>query len=94
MTIIYDKQTPHSRLVVGYDRYGITLREWSENDSEDPESDFVLTEGWYSWEDYRNRNRVYCRDNGSGTMKARIVAGAISLRCEHGGEQTYVNDLH
>jgi hypothetical protein len=93
MTIIYDQQTEHSRLVVGYDRYGITLREWSENSLEDADSAFILTEGWYTWDDFKHRDRNYSGDDGRGTMKHRIVAGAISLRGEWGGETKFVDTL-
>jgi hypothetical protein len=93
MTTIYDEQTEHSRLVVGYDRYGITVREWSENDLEDADTAFICTEGWFSWERYWKRERLYSGDDGTGRMQARIVAGAISLLAHWGGENTFVDSL-
>lgn len=76
---IYDETTAHSRLMVAYDRYGITIREWSDDTPEDADKRFHVHEGFYSWEAWRKRERSYCGDNSSGNLKNRIVAGAISL---------------
>lgn len=106
MNWIYDEQTEYSRLMVGYDRYGITIREWSENSEADEADDtpFVVSERFATWADYRKRVRCYGGDTGEGRMKARIVAGAISLMTYYGGDsdnsgqvpdlRTYVNGLH
>ena len=93
MTTICDKQTDYSRLVVTYDRFGLYIYEWSENTLEDAESAYLLTEGGFSWEDFKNRERCYSRDNGTGTMKARLVAGAISLLSACGGATSQVDSL-
>ena len=84
MTWRYDETTPHSRLMVGYDRYGIQIREWSDEVPEG-ETGFSVQDGWFSWDSYRERERCYSGDDGSGTMKKRIVAGAISLLAYWGG---------
>jgi hypothetical protein len=36
-------------------------------------------EGFFSWNDYHQRDRNYSGDDGSGNMQNRLVAGAISL---------------
>jgi hypothetical protein len=85
MNWIYDERTSHSRLMVGYDRNGITIREWSD-DTPFGEDGFVVTEGWFTWEQYRKRDRgVYSGDDGSRRLKQRLVAGAISLLSYYGG---------
>jgi len=101
--IIYDESTPHSRLMVGYDRYGITIREWSD---EVPEGDtgYSVQEGYFTWKQYRDREQCYSGDDGSGKMTARLVAGAISLLAYWGGSsdnsgtvpslQHYYNGYH
>ena len=84
MNWIYDERTPHSRLMVGYDLYGITIREWSDEVPEG-ETGYSVQNGWFNWDSYRKRERCYSGDDGSGTMKKRIVAGAISLLAYWGG---------
>jgi hypothetical protein len=75
MNWIYDKRTEHSRLMVAIDRNGITVRQWSEGE----EKPFHFDEGFFSWNDYHQRDRNYSGDDGSGNMQNRLVAGAISL---------------
>ena len=84
MTWIYDETTPHSRLMVGYDRYGIQIRQWSDEVPEG-ETGYSVRDGWFSWESYRKRERCYSGDDGSGRLKDRLVAGAISLLAYYGG---------
>jgi hypothetical protein len=78
MTWIYDHRTEYSRLMVGYDRYGITIRQWND-DTPEGETGFSVQSAFFSWRDYYKRQPSYSRDNGCGRMKERIVAGAISL---------------
>lgn len=75
MNLIYDQRTAHSRLMVWIDRQGLSIRQW------DDESDigFNVQTAFYSWARYKDRAHVYSGDDGSGRMKARLVAGAISL---------------
>jgi len=98
MEWIYDHTTPHSRLMVGYDRYGITIRQWSDEVPDD-ETGFSFQEGYFTWEQWR------AADHGwKPRMKDRIVGGAISLLCAHGGSSddegivpdtdTYINTGH
>jgi hypothetical protein len=89
--VIYDERTAHSRLMVGYDRYGITIREWSESDGGDV--DYRVTERSFTWEDYRTRDRCYSGDDGSGKLKARLVAGAISLLAYWGGSSDSTGEV-
>jgi hypothetical protein len=77
--LIYDKSTECARLMVWYDRYGITIRQWSDEVHEDSDRAYHVDEAFFTWEQYRDRERSYRGDDGSGNMKARIVAGAISL---------------
>jgi hypothetical protein len=81
MNWIYDEQTPHSRLMVGYDRYGIAIREWSDDASERA---YHVHEAYFTWEQYRTRERNYSGDDGHGRMKQRLVAGALSLMSYYG----------
>lgn len=48
MTWIYDERTPHSRLMVAYDRWGITIREWSD-EVPDGETGYSVSEGHFTW---------------------------------------------
>lgn len=84
MNWIYDERTPHSRLMVGYDRYGIAIREWSDETPEG-ETGFSVQEGFFTWEQYRKREHCYSMDDGSGKFKTRITNGAISLLAYWGG---------
>ena len=54
--IIYDERTPHSRLMVGYDRYGISIREWSDEVPEG-ETGFSVQDGFFTWRAWRERER-------------------------------------
>jgi hypothetical protein len=76
MNWIYDERTPHSRLMVAYDRDGITMREWSDDCEE---NGYHVHEAFFTWEQYRKRDRSYSRDDGTGKLKQRLVAAAISL---------------
>lgn len=93
---IYDYFTPYSRLMVGYDHYGITVREWSDETPEG-ETGFTVSEGFFTWTQYRNRRRSYCMDDGRGPLKTRLVHAAISLIGYYGGNSDnsgVVPDLH
>ena len=89
--------------MVGYDCWGIAAREWSETDN-GGEPAYHVAEGFWTWETYRKRERCYSGDTGTGRMRDRLVAGAISLMCHWGGDSansgyvpdlgTYVNGLH
>lgn len=82
MNWIYDHTTECSRLMVGYDRWGITIRTWT--DDFEGEKRYHVHEGFYTWDSWRKRERSYSGDNGKGRMKDRIVAGAISLMGDKG----------
>src|ERR1700744_4673102 len=84
MNWIYAERTPHSRLMVGYDRYGIQIRQWSDETPEG-ETGFSVEGGFFTWQQYAKRERCYSGDNGSGNHKDRLVAGAISLLAYWGG---------
>ena len=92
MNWIYDHSTDHSRMMVGYDRYGILIRMWSESDYESPA--YRVEEGFYTWEAFWSRKRYYSGDNGSGRMKDRIVAGAISLMGLWGGSSDNTGEVY
>ena len=101
--IIYDERTPHSRLMVGCDRYGISIREWSDEVPEG-ETGFSVQDGFFTWRAWRERERCYSGDDGSGRMRARLVAGALSLMAYYGGSSNnsgvvsslgeYINGSH
>lgn len=97
MTWIYDETTPHSRLMVAYDRYGITVRQWDETDCDYGVPPFFVSERFFTWDTYRTRERCYSRDDGSGRLKIRLVHAAISLMAHWGGSSDssgYVSSLH
>ena len=60
---------------------------------DNPPSDLLVTEGYWTWEEYRKRDRCYGGDDGSGRIKERIVAGAISLLGYWGGSESWIDDI-
>jgi hypothetical protein len=93
---IYHKVTDtESGLSVSIDRNGIAIKEITPvaGMMDDPEGDYLITEGRFSWEQYRGRTRSYAGDDGQGRMRDRLVAGAISLLAYWGGEESWSDDL-
>lgn len=85
-----------SGLSVGIDEYGIKVSELTciEGLIEDPEGAYLIITGHFSWNAYYNRNRCYGGDNGTGNMRERLVAGAISLLAYWGGEEGFIDNLN
>ena len=54
---------------------------------------FLARKAVFSWEGFRRRERCYSGDDGSGSMKHRLVAGAISLIARYGGDAEWLDDL-
>lgn len=91
MNWICDQTTGHSRLMVGIDRQGVTIREWSDDCATD--GPYHFDEGFFSWERFRKRDRSYSGDNGTGKLRERIIAGAISLMSYWGPSSDSCGDV-
>ena len=80
MTTIKDIETKHSRLVVRYDRYGIEIHEWAENECEETDEPFCYQYGWFSWETIGK-----FLPNYDGKLNSRIAQSAIECLASYGG---------
>ena len=80
-------------LSVSIDRQGVNVAEMTpvEGLIEKPEGRYLVQTASFSWDKFRNRQRCYSGDNGAGRMRARLVAGAISLLAYWGGDESWLN---
>lgn len=55
-----------------------------------PPAPYLARKASFSWREFRERERCYSGDDGSGCMRERVVAGAISLMASCGGEPEWL----
>ena len=93
MNIYHKRAKGGYGLSVAIGRHGITAREMTpvEGMIDDPPGRYLVTEGTYSWKQYRERSRIYSGDTGAGRIKARLVSGAISLLAFWGGDESWID---
>ena len=58
-----------------------------------PPAPYLARKALFSWREFWARERSYSGDDGSGPMRERVVAGAISLMASHGGEIEWLGSL-
>lgn len=56
-----------------------------------PPTPYLAMKAFFSWQEFWERERCYSGDDGSGPMRERIVAGAISLMASCSGEPEWLN---
>ena len=56
-----------------------------------PPAPYLARKALFSWREFLARERCYSGDDGSGSMRERIVAGAISLMASCGGEPEWLD---
>gem|GEM_PF-6684470 len=82
-----------SALVVGISRRGVHITEVVDARAcfdQSPPAPYLATTTAFSWQEFRRRERCYSGDGGSGCLRQRIVAGAISLIAAHGGAHVWL----
>ena len=89
MTYLYDsldglQSLGHNgRVLVSYDRHGVTIQEWRETD-EVEDGPFDYQEGWFAWPDVLKTAR-----DSHGRLSHRIVDACTELLCSVGGSSDY-----
>lgn len=58
-----------------------------------PLAPYLLRKAFFSWREFWGRERCYTGDDGSGLMRERVVAGAISLMASFSGEPQWSEAL-
>lgn len=80
-------------LIVGISRRGVHVTEVVDARAcfdQSPRAPYLATTAVFSWQEFRGRERCYSGDDGSGCLRRRIVAGAISLIAAHGGDHAWL----
>lgn len=83
--------TGENGLAVGIGRDGLRVVECRYIG--DADAPYLKITGHFTWPEYRARYRGYSGDDGSGRMRDRLVAGAISLLAYWGGEEELVDSM-
>jgi hypothetical protein len=81
-------------LVVGISRRGVhvlSLDNVAGCFDTPPPAPYLARKAFFSWREFWMRERCYSGDDGSGPMRERIVAGAISLIAFCSGEPEWLN---
>ena len=77
------------RTLVKYDRFGVTLQSWRENDCDEETEPFEYRERWMNWKTVRSEARRYA----TGTLKARIVQAMQTFIGEYSHYSGFVPDV-
>lgn len=72
------------RTLLSYDRFGVKLQSWRQNECEEIAEEFEYRESWANWEEIRKRARNY-----SGRLNSRILQAAQDYLTEFGGNSDY-----
>ncbi len=83
-------------LIVGISRRGVHVTEVADARGcfdQPPPAPYLATTAVFSWQEFRGRERCYSGDDGSGCLRQRIVAGAISLIAYYGGDEKWLDDI-
>ena len=79
-------------LVVAISRRGVHVLEIAEIGGcfDSPEATYLAKRAALPWREFRARDRCYSGDDGSGCLRQRIVAGAISAIASRGGDHVWL----
>jgi hypothetical protein len=68
------------RTLLSYDRFGVKLQSWRENECDEVDEPFEYRESWANWQDIRTRARQY-----SGKLRDRLLQASQDYLAEYGG---------